>query len=220
MHLLVADDDQRLARLLVRGLSREGHVVDAVHDGNAALARALADPFDVLIVDVMMPGLDGFAVVERLRAEDVYTPVLLLTARGLVEDRVHGLNRGADDYLVKPFAFEELLARVSALARRRAPTDESLLTAGSLVIDLHRHEVTRDGRTVSLGPTEFRLLEFLVRHVGQPLSRETILANVWGFEAEPETNVVDLYVHYLRRKLGRSVPIATVRGVGYSLIVD
>lgn len=218
MRLLVADDDLRLARLLVRGLTREGHAVEVAHDGQAALELAASEPFDVIILDVMMPRLDGFNVVSRLRALEQRTPVLLLTARTEVEDRVHGLNVGADDYVVKPFAFQELLARLNALQRRRAPAEETTLRTGDVVLDLQRRLVTRDGRAINLGPTEFRLLEYLIRHAGEPLSREAILTQVWGYDAEPETNVVDLYIHYLRRKLGRSVPIVTVRGVGYSLV--
>ncbi|MEI6665791.1 MAG: response regulator transcription factor [Chloroflexota bacterium] len=217
MHLLVAEDDQRLARLLQRGLTAEGHVVEAVNDGDAAFAMALEGDFDVLILDVMMPGKNGFEVISSLRARHVPTPVLMLTARGEVEDRVHGLDAGADDYLVKPFSFDELTARVRALGRRRGEPDESTLQFADLELDLIRREARRAGVAVDLGPTEFRLLEFFMRHPQQVLTRNSILSNVWGYEAEPETNIVDLYVHYLRRKLGDGAPIVTVRGSGYRL---
>ncbi|MGE3961973.1 MAG: response regulator transcription factor [Dehalococcoidia bacterium] len=216
MRLLVAEDDVRLARVIKRGLEGEGHVVDVVHDGDAAVAAGLDDDFDVLVLDVMMPGIDGFEVVRRLRDRRVATPVLMLTARGELDDRVRGLDSGADDYLVKPFAFEELSARLRALGRRQSG-GETRLTLGTLVLDPVRHEVQLDGAPVDLSPTEYRLLETLLRNAGRVLSRQSLLARVWGYEDEPESNAVDLYVHYLRRKLGDAVRIATVRGVGYRL---
>lgn len=216
MRLLVAEDDVRLARIVKRGLEGEGHVVDVVHDGDAAVAAGLDDGFDVLILDVMMPGLDGFEVIRRLRDRHVDTPALMLTARGELEDRVRGLDSGADDYLVKPFAFEELSARLRALGRRTS-VQGPRLSAGAVEVDLVRHEVRVRGRAVELSPTEFRLLEALLRHPGRVLSRQSLLARVWGYEDEPESNAVDLYVHYLRRKLGDAIEIRTVRGVGYRL---
>lgn len=214
MRLLIAEDDQRLARVVRRGLESEGHVVDVVHDGDAALLAGADGTYDLLILDVMMPGIDGFEVVRRLRGRRVDTPVLMLTARGELEDRVHGLDAGADDYLVKPFAFEELSARIRALGRR-ASSPTPLLTAGAVEIDLVKHEVRARGAVVDLSPTEFRLLEALVRNAGRALTRQTLLARVWGYEDEPEANLVDLYVHYLRRKLRDAIAITTVRGVGY-----
>lgn len=216
MRLLVAEDDVRLARIVKRGLEGEGHVVEVVHDGDAAVAAGLDTDFDVLILDVMMPGLDGFEVMRRLRDRHVSTPTLMLTARGELEDRVRGLDSGADDYLVKPFAFEELSARIRALGRRSAVQD-ARLTAGAIEIDLVRHEVRANGVPVELSPTEFRLLEALLRNAGRVLTRQNLLARVWGYDDEPESNSVDLYVHYLRRKLGDAVQITTVRGVGYRL---
>jgi DNA-binding response OmpR family regulator len=216
MRLLVAEDDIRLARIVKRGLEGEGHVVEVVHDGDAAVAAGLDDDFDVLILDVMMPGLDGFEVIRHLRDRHVSTPALMLTARGELDDRVRGLDSGADDYLVKPFAFEELSARVRALGRRSAVQDMRL-TAGQIEVDLLRHEVRAKGVPVDLSPTEFRLLEALLRNAGRVLSRQSLLARVWGYEDEPESNSVDLYVHYLRRKLGDAARITTVRGVGYRL---
>ena len=217
MHVLVAEDDRRLARVIERVLREEGHVVDLAFDGENALALAAENTFDVAVLDVMMPRLDGFAVLRELRGRGVATPVLMLTARGEVDDRVRGLDLGADDYLVKPFAFEELLARIRARGRRPEPPREAVLTAGTIELDIERHEACHDGRPVELGPTELRLLEHLMRHPGQTLTRASIVAAVWGYgHAEPVESTVDLYVHYLRRKLGSDV-VTTVRGVGYRL---
>jgi DNA-binding response OmpR family regulator len=216
MRVLIAEDDRRLARLLVRGLESEGYVVDAVHDGADALAMAAASDYDVLVLDVMMPLVDGVTVVRRLRERHCQAPVLLLTARTELEDRVRGLDAGADDYLAKPFAFEELLARLRALGRRGSVT-ATTLSAGAVELDVVRHEVRLRGQPVEFSPTEYRLLEHLMRNPGRVLSRRNILEHVWGADAEPESNAVDLYVHYLRRKLGDSITIATVRGVGYRM---
>lgn len=216
MRLLVAEDDARLARILKRGLEAEGHVVDTVGDGLDAVAAGSDGSYELLILDVMMPGLDGFEVVRCLRNDGVGMPILLLTARGELEDRVHGLDSGADDYLVKPFAFEELSARIRALARRPG-AGATTLVCGHVELDVVKHEVRRDGRPVELSPTEYRLLEVFMRNVGRALSRPVLLSRVWGYEDEPESNAVDLYVHYLRRKLGDAARISTVRGVGYRL---
>ena len=216
MHVLVAEDDARLAQVIARVLTEEGYVVDLAADGEDALGLALEGAFDVLVLDVMMPGLDGFQVLQELRQQRVDTPVLLLTARGEVEDRVRGLDLGADDYLTKPFAFAELLARIRARARRPEAPHPALLAAGSVTLDLTAHEVRRDGAVIELSPTEFRLLEHLMRHPGQILSRASILHAVWGYSREPVEGNVDLYVHQLRQKLGPDV-VQTVRGVGYRL---
>lgn len=216
MRLLVAEDDPRLSRILKRGLEAEGHVVDVVHDGHEAFAGGADPEYDVLVLDVMMPGIDGFEVVRRLRAAGIATPALMLTARGEVDDRVQGLDSGADDYLVKPFAFEELSARIRALGRRPI-AQQGTLACGGVELDLVRHEVRRDGEHVDLSPTEFRLLEVLMRNGGRALSRPVLLSRVWGYDDEPESNAVDLYIHYLRRKLGDAVTISTVRGIGYRL---
>jgi two-component system OmpR family response regulator len=219
MRLLVAEDDQRLARIIKRGLEGEGHVVDVVEDGEAAVAAGADPDYDVLVLDVMMPRLDGFEVVRRLRDQHVSTPVLMLTARGETEDRVHGLDSGADDYLVKPFAFEELSARLRALGRR-STAHHPVLTAGEVEMDLVKHEVRARSVAVDLSPTEFRLLETLMRNAGRVLTRQSLLSRVWGYDDEPEANAVDLYIHYLRRKLGGAGVITTVRGVGYRLESD
>jgi len=219
MRLLVAEDDRRLARIIKRGLEGEGHVVDVVEDGEAAVAGGADPDYDVLVLDVMMPRLDGFEVVRRLRDQHVSTPVLMLTARGETEDRVRGLDSGADDYLVKPFAFEELSARLRALGRR-STARHPVLTAGEIEMDLVKHEVRARSVAVDLSPTEFRLLETLMRNAGRVLTRQSLLSRVWGYDDEPEANAVDLYVHYLRRKLGDAAVITTVRGVGYRLEAD
>jgi DNA-binding response OmpR family regulator len=216
MHVLVAEDDRRLARVVERVLTEEGHVVDVAFDGDEALTLALEGTFDVLVLDVMMPKRDGFDVLSEVRRAGLATPVLMLTARGEVEDRVHGLDLGADDYLTKPFAFAELLARIRARGRRPDPPRPAVLEAGDVTLDLARHEARRGSDVVELGPTEYRLLEHLLRHPGQVFTRSALLAAVWGYTDEPVESTVDLYVHYLRRKLGPSV-IETVRGVGYRL---
>jgi DNA-binding response OmpR family regulator len=222
MHILVVEDEQRLAFLLRRVLLEERHTVDLAHDGPTGLDLALSDTYDVVILDLMLPGMDGLEICRQMRAERIMTPVLMLTARGAVEDRVTGLNVGADDYLTKPFAMEELLARINALLRRRdRPFDEAHhLTVGDLTLDLVRHEARREGRLIELTAKEFALLEYLMRHAGQALSRTQIVDAVWRYDLEALSNVVDIYIHYLRDKIdqGSSRPlIKTVRGVGYKI---
>ncbi len=222
MHILVVEDEQRLALLLRRVLLEERHTVDLAHDGETGLDLALSDTYDVVVLDVMLPGYDGFEVCRQMRAERVLSPVLMLTARGAVEDRVKGLNVGADDYLTKPFAMEELLARVNALLRRRDRNfDETpQLCVGDLTLDLVRHEAKRAGRVIELTAKEFALLEYLMRHPGQVLSRTQITDAVWRYDLDALSNVVDIYIHYVRDKVdqGFSHPlIKTVRGVGYKI---
>ena len=222
MHILVVEDEQRLAYLLRRVLLEERHTVDLAHDGHAGLDLALSDTYDAVILDLMLPGIDGLEVCRQLRVEHIMTPVLMLTARGAVEDRVTGLNVGADDYLTKPFAMEELLARVNALLRRRERRfDESLqLCVGDLTLDLVRHEARRDGQVIELTAKEFALLEYLMRHPGRVLTRTQIVDAVWRYDLDALSNVVDIYIHYLRDKIdqGFSHPlIKTVRGVGYKI---
>ncbi len=209
MHILVVEDEQRLAFLLRRVLLEE-------------LDLALSDTYDVVILDVMLPGLDGLEVCRQMRAEHIMTPVLMLTARGAVEDRVVGLNVGADDYLVKPFAMEELLARINALLRRRDRRFDEVpqLSAGDLTLDLVRHEARRAGRVIELTAKEFALLEYLMRHPGQVLTRTQIIDAVWRYDLEALSNVVDIYIHYLREKIDHGFShalIKTVRGVGYKI---
>jgi DNA-binding response OmpR family regulator len=222
MHILVVEDEQRLAFLLRRVLMEERHTVDLAHDGHTGLALALSDTYDTVILDVMLPGLDGLEICRQMRAEHIMTPVLMLTARGAVEDRVMGLNVGADDYLVKPFAMEELLARINALLRRRDRRFEETfqLTVRDMTLDLVRHEACRAGRVIELTAKEFALLEYLMRHPGQVLTRTQITDAVWRYDLDALSNVVDIYIHYLRDKIdqGFSRPlIKTVRGVGYKI---
>jgi DNA-binding response OmpR family regulator len=222
MHILVVEDERRLAYLLRRVLLEERHTVDLAHDGEAGLDLALSDTYDVVILDLMLPGIDGIEICRQMRAERIMAPVLMLTARGAVEDRVMGLNVGADDYLTKPFAMEELLARINALLRRRdLHYDESLqLTVSDLSLDLVRHEARRSGRVIELTAKEFALLEYLMRHPGQVLTRTQITDAVWRYDLDALSNVVDIYIHYLRDKIdqGFSRPlIKTVRGVGYKI---
>jgi two-component system OmpR family response regulator len=221
MRILVVEDEEHLANLVAEVLAREGHAAETVLDGRTALARALSEDYDLLVVDWMLPDLDGVQVVKRLRAADVRVPVLMLTARSQVEDRVEGLDAGADDYLPKPFAFPELLARVRALARRppEKAGKETVLTAGDVTLDPGRHEVRRAGERVDLTAKEFALLATLMQRPGQVFTRSVLLDTVWGGTTGAYTNVVDLYVHYLRKKLDAGEEpsrIRTVHGTGYT----
>jgi DNA-binding response OmpR family regulator len=222
MHILVVEDERRLAQLLRRVLTEERHTVDVAFDGTSGLDLADSDTYDLVILDVMLPGMDGIAVCRQMREDGVQTPVLMLTARGAVEDRVTGLNSGADDYLVKPFAMEEFLARVNALLRRRdRSVDQSTeLRVDDLTLDLMRHEVRRGNRPIELTAKEFALLEFMMRHPGQVLTRTQITDHVWRYDLDALSNVVDTYIHYLRDKIDRKFSrplIKTVRGVGYKI---
>ena len=221
MHILLIEDDRRLASLLSKRLAGEGHQVDTCADGNAGSERASSGDFDMAVVDVMLPGMDGITLTKGLRERGISTPVLMLTARDTVEDRVTGLRAGADDYLVKPFAFAELLARIDALARRARPTPSegsSLLIHGPVSLDPAARRVTVDGSEVDLTAKEFDLLVCLLEHQGRVLTRAELKERVWDFSFDAETKVVDLYVHYLRRKLGAGGDIIqTVRGVGYGI---
>jgi DNA-binding response OmpR family regulator len=225
MRVLLIEDDERLARLVGRVLGEEGYAVDMAHDGGDGLELALRGVYDVAVVDWMLPVRDGPAICRAIRAAHLPTAVLLLTARSQVEDRVAGLDNGADDYLVKPFAFEELLARVRALGRRfaAAGADGSELRLGDLVLDGRAHSARRGERALQLTSREWALLEFLMRHPGQALHRQQILDYVWSYQHDVQPTLVDVYVSYLRAKLnagGEPDPIVTVRGVGYRLVVD
>src|SRR5215216_517909 len=220
MRILVVEDEERLARLISRVLIEEGYAVETEANGRRALMRALADEYDLLIVDWMLPELSGVQLVKRLRAAEVGTPAIMLTARDQIEDRVEGLDAGADDYLPKPFAFPELLARVRALARRPwgEGKDGTTLSAGDVTLDPVRHEVRRGGERVELTAKEFALLATLLQRPGQVFTRSVLLDTVWGCSPAVYANVVDLYVSYLRKKLdrdGEPSHIRTIRGVGY-----
>ena len=221
MYILVVEDERRLAQVVRKVLEEEGHTVDVATDGEEGLAMAMDSSHDVIVLDILLPGIDGFEVCRRLRAGRVDTPVLLLTALDAVEDRVRGLDAGADDYLPKPFAFQELLARLRALGRRRVQArDPDQLQTANLVLDLRRRRAVRDGRTIDLSPKEFALLEFLMRNQGRVVTRTQILDHVWGYDYSPDSNLVDVYVTYLRRKIDRGHGqklIRTVRGAGYAV---
>jgi two-component system OmpR family response regulator len=221
MRILVVEDEERLARLISRVLGEEGYAVETEANGRQALVRALAEEFDLLIVDWMLPEISGVRLVKRLRAAEVGTPAIMLTARDQIEDRVEGLDAGADDYLPKPFAFPELLARVRALTRRPWGEEKegAVLKAGDVTLDPVRHVVRHGGETVDLTAKEFALLATLLQRPGQVFTRAVLLDTVWGGSPEVYANVVDLYVSYLRKKIDRdggASHIRTVRGIGYT----
>ena len=223
MRVLIAEDDRKLGRLLERGLTESDIRVELVGTGDAALVAARKDGIDVVVLDVMLPGMDGFEVCARMRAEHLWTPVLLLTARDEVEDRVRGLDGGADDYLPKPFSFEELAARLRALSRRGPVERPVVLAAGDLEYDPATRRASRAGEEIELSTTERALLETLLRHRGQVLDRDQLLAQAWDPRQQPRSNVVDVYVRYLREKIDRPFgveSIETVRGTGYRLRAD
>lgn len=223
MRILYIEDDSRTAERVVRGFSEAGHVCDVVVDGEDGLFQAMREPYDVLVVDRMLPTMDGLSLVRSLRAAGRKTPVLFLTSMGGIDDRVEGLDAGADDYLVKPFAFSELQARVNALARRPPPVaEQTSLQVGDLKMDLIRRRVTRNGTDIELQPREFTLLEVLMRNEGRVVTRTMLLERVWEFHFDPKTSVVETHVSRLRAKIDKpfgSALIHTVRNVGYSMHV-
>ena len=223
MRVLVAEDDQVIADFVSQGLREAGYAVDVASTGTDALRKALEGCYDAAVIDVMLPELDGLSVIEQLRAKRKQTPVLILSARHTVDDRVKGLQAGGDDYLTKPFAFAELLARLQALLRRAAGTTEpTRLVVGDLTLDLLSRKVERGGKVIELRPREFALLEYLMRHPGRVLSKTMILSHVWGYSFDPGTNVVDVLVSRLRDQVDEGFDkkmIHTVRGAGYVLKV-
>jgi two-component system, OmpR family, response regulator len=223
MRVLVVEDEVKMAALLRRGLSEEGLTVDVAGEGERAVAMAGASDYDAVVLDVMLPGIDGFETCRRLRADGVWAPVLMLTARGAIDDRVSGLDGGADDYMVKPFAFAELLARLRALVRRGNVERPPVIEVGDLRLDPGTREVWRGDREIDLSSKEFTLMETFMRHAGYVLSRNQLLEQAWDYDFEHRSNVVEVYVRYLRRKV--DVPfgltsIETVRGAGYRLRKD
>ena len=219
MRVLVIEDDQETANFLKRALKEQGHVAEYAADGQTGLDLARGGSYDVLIVDRMLPKCDGLAVIGTLRAEEVRTPALILSALGEVDDRVKGLRAGGDDYLTKPYSFSELLARIEALARRTSPEESNTkLVVGDLVLDRLSHKVTRSGEAIILQPREFRLLEYLMKHAGQVVTRTMLLENVWDYHFDPQTNVIDVHISRLRSKIDKGFPqplLQTVRGAGY-----
>jgi two-component system OmpR family response regulator len=223
MRVLVVEDEPKMAALVRRGLSEEGHPTDIATSGEEALWMSQAHDYDAIVLDVMLPQIDGFEACRRLRKAGVWAPVLMLTARTAIEDRVAGLDVGADDYLAKPFSFDELLARLRALQRRGSSERPSLLEVGPLVLDPAAHELRRDGVAIALSAKEFAVLEALMRRAGEVLSRYQLLERAWDREYDNRSNIVDVYVSYLRDKIDRPFgthTIETVRGVGYRLRAD
>jgi two-component system OmpR family response regulator len=219
----VVEDEPKLAALIQRGLTEDGHVADVAGSGEDAVWMAIATPYDVIVLDVMLPGMDGFATCRELRRREVWTPVLILTARDAVEDRVHGLDTGADDYLVKPFSFAELIARLRALARRAPVERPPVLAVGDLRLDPAGRRAWRGDTELALSPTEFALLEFFMRRPGVTLSRDDLVRGAWDMAFEHRSNIVDVYVRYLRAKIDRPFErhaLETIRGVGYRLRED
>lgn len=221
MHILIIEDDKEAVRYLSKGLTESGHLVEHVADGKSGLGRALTGAYDVMIIDRMLPELDGLSIIAALRAAGVKTPVLILSALGAVDDRVEGLKAGGDDYLTKPYAFSELLARIEVLARRNQPEQgDHKLKIADLEMDLIKHKVSRGGKTINLQPREFRLLEYLMRHKGQVISRTMLLEQVWDYNFDPQTNVIDVHISRLRNKIDKGHELQllhTIRGAGYTL---
>lgn len=221
MEVLLVEDDQSVADYVSEGLGAAGYQVRCVGDGEAGLAEASAGRFDVIVLDRMLPGLDGISLVQRLRTRGDYTPVLILSALGEVDDRVAGLKAGADDYLAKPFSFAELQARIEVMIRRRAvDAAKTVLQVEDLHMDLLANQVARAGQLIQLQPREYKLLEFMMRHAGQVVTRAMLLEQVWGYHFDPQTNVIDVHISRLRQKIDRDfeVPLLeTVRGAGYRL---
>ncbi len=221
MRVLVVEDDKKTASFVTRGLREAGFAVDHVEDGKDGLEQALSGTYDAIIMDLMLPKLDGLSIMERMRQERILTPIIVLSAKRSVDDRIEGLQHGGDDYLTKPFSFSELLARVHALIRRATHEAEpTRLVAGELSLDLLSREVTRSGKKIDLQPREFSLLEYLMRNNGRVVSKTMIIEHVWGYNFDPQTNVVDVLVSRLRNKLDREFDkklIHTHRGLGYAL---
>ena len=221
MKILVIEDDSEAAQYLTKGLREFGHTVDLAGDGEEGFELARDGTYDVMVVDRMLPKRDGLSVIMELRDKQNSTPVLILSALGEVDDRVKGLRAGGDDYLAKPYAFSELVARVEALGRRRGTTDvETMLTVGDLELDRLAHRVQRGGTTIPVQPREFRLLEYLMRHAGQVVTRTMLLENVWDYHFDPQTNVIDVHISRLRAKIDKDFDtplLHTVRGAGYMI---
>ena len=221
MRVLVIEDDRETAQFLQRSLRESGHAADIAGDGETGLALAREGRYDVLVVDRMLPRRDGLSVVQALRKDGARTPVLILSALGEVDDRVKGLRAGGDDYLTKPYAYTELLARIEALARRPAPEEqETRYTVGDLSLDRLSHKVTRADKPIPLQPREFRLLEYLMKHAGQVVTRTMLLENVWDYHFDPQTNVIDVHISRLRGKIDKGFSktlLHTVRGAGYMI---
>jgi DNA-binding response OmpR family regulator len=216
MRILVVEDEHKIANSIKKGLEQESYVVDVAYDGEEGYDLALSEDYDIILLDLMLPKKDGVSISKDLRAEGKHTPILMLTARGELNDKVEGLNSGADDYLVKPFAFEELLARIRALSRRPKTAISNQLIVNGLVLNTNTFEVKRDGKTVELSRKEYSLLEYLMRNSGRVVSKDNIISHVWNYEADILPNTVEVFIGYLRNKIGSDL-IKTVRGFGYKV---
>jgi len=222
MRVLLVEDEHKIANSIKKGLEQESYAVDVVYDGREGYDFAVAEDFDVIILDLMLPNMDGLEICKKLREQQIHTPILMLTAKGQIADRVEGLNSGADDYLVKPFAFVELLARLKALARRPRSTTGTKLTVDDLTIDTITYAVTRGSESIRLSNKEFALLEYLVRHKNQIITKEQIINHVWSYDAEVLPNSVEVYILHLRNKIDKGFKdkkklIHTIRGFGYKI---
>lgn len=220
MKILVVEDEVKVASFLKKGLEQEYHTVDVANDGKKGLDFSLTEEYDLIVLDIMLPLLDGISVLQELRKNKIDTPVLMLTAKGTVEDKVSGLDAGADDYLPKPFAFEEFLARVRALLRRKEHSKSLQLTAGDLTLDIQTHKVMRSGKEIILTPKEYSILEYLLRNKNHVISRMKLTEHVYEYQFDPDTNVLDVYINKLRNKIDKDFEyqlLRTVRGVGYMI---
>jgi len=222
MKLLLVEDEHKIAHSLKKGLEQDTYIVDLAYEGNTGLDLALSEAYDVIILDRMLPAMDGLEIVEKLRNHHIHTPVIMLTAKGQLHDRVEGLNKGADDYLVKPFAYTELLARIQALSRRQPAVVSNILSLDSLILNTTTFEVSRSNTTLQLTKREFSLLEYLLRHKATILTKDKIIEDVWDYDTDILPNTIEVYIGYLRQKIDRAFPrekplIHTVRGFGYSL---
>lgn len=216
MRILIIEDEHKIANSIKRGFEQETWAADVAYDGEEGYDLASSEEYDVIVLDLMLPKIDGMEICKKLRKEEIHTPILMLTARGGLEDKVDGLNSGADDYLVKPFAFEELLARVKALSRRPKETKNEELKAKSLSLNTNTFKVSLNGKSIELSRKEFALLEYLLRNAGRVVSKENIINHVWDYEADILPNTVEVFIGYLRDKLGEGI-IKTVRGFGYRI---
>lgn len=222
MRILVVEDEEKIANSIKKGLEQERFVVDVAYDGEEGYDLASTEPYDVIVLDIMLPNMDGVQISNKLREENIQTPILMLTAKGELEDKLTGLYSGADDYMVKPFAFEELLARIKALSRRPKQIVSQKLSAEDLTLDTETFEVKRNGKAIPLSKKEFALLEYLIRHKGKTLTKEQIIQHVWNYESDVLPNTVEVYIGYLRQKIDKAFQgtkplIKTVRGFGYRI---
>jgi two-component system, OmpR family, response regulator len=222
MRILIIEDEHKIANSIKKGLEQESNACDVAYTGTQGFDLAITEEYDVIILDILLPGIDGVTICKKLRSHNIHTPILMLTAKGQLSDKVDGLNSGADDYVTKPFAFEELLARVRALVRRPKHMTGSVLKTGDLVMDTLAYKVTRADKEIQLSNKEFGLLEYLLRHPGQILTKEQIISHVWNYDADILPNTVEVFIGYLRNKIdkpftGKPVLIQTVRGFGYKI---